>query len=368
MRISVLTSSRADYGIYTPLLRRLKNDAYFDLNIIAFGTHTSKKYGYTIENILDDGFPVNYQVDTVLRDSPKEISQSMSLTINEFSKIWNKEVDKTDLIICLGDRYEMFAAVSASIPFNIPVAHIHGGETTLGAIDNKFRHALTLMSKYHFTSTPIHSERVKELSGDKLNIYNVGALSLDSLETVQLLSTNEINEKFNIDFSIPTILVTFHPETVSFEKNAIYAKELSSTFKELTQFQIVITMPNSDTMGSVIRKEFVTLAEEFDHVITIENFGLQGYFSAMKHSCFLLGNTSSGIIEAASFKKYVINLGDRQKGRSGGENIYHIEIERKKILATINRINGLGIYHKGNIYKNAKPASLQIIEILKKVK
>ena len=158
MRISVLTSSRADYGVYIPLLNRLKNDTHFDLNIIAFGTHTSKDHGYTIDGILADGFMPNYQVETVLGDSPKEIAKSMSLTINEFSEIWNSEVDKTDLIICLGDRYEMFAAVSASIPFNIPIAHIHGGETTLGAIDNKFRHALTLMSQYHFTSASIHSE------------------------------------------------------------------------------------------------------------------------------------------------------------------------------------------------------------------
>jgi len=367
MRISVLTSSRADYGIYTPLLKRLKNDTYFDLNIIAFGTHTSKKHGNTIKNILSDGFTINYQVDTVLGDSPKEITQSLSLTINEFSEIWSKETDKTDLIICLGDRYEMFAAVSASIPFNIPVAHIHGGETTLGAIDNKFRHALTLMSKYHFTSASVHSEKVENLTGNKVDIHNVGALSLDSLETISLLTTNEIKTKFNIDFSIPTILVTFHPETVSYEKNTTYAKELSATFKELTQFQIVITMPNADTMGNIIREEFVTLSDKYDHVIIIENFGLQGYFSAMKHSCFLLGNTSSGIIEAASFKKYVINLGDRQKGRYAGNNVINIKIKRDIILDTIVKTNLLGEYTGDNNYRGKEAAFQQIIKALKKI-
>jgi GDP/UDP-N,N'-diacetylbacillosamine 2-epimerase (hydrolysing) len=367
MRVSILTSSRADYGIYFPLLKRLKDDAYFDLNIIAFGTHTSKKHGYSIDNILADEFDINYQIKTVLGDSPKEIAKSMALTIKEFSEIWEKEKEKTDLIICLGDRYEMFAAVSASIPFNITIAHIHGGETTLGAIDNKFRHALTLIAKYHFTSTAIHAEKVKELLSNENNIYNVGALSLDNLESVKILSIKDFKLKFNIDLSLPTILVTFHPETVSFEKNEAYVKILSSIFREITNFQFVITMPNADTMGNVIRDEFLNLADKFNHIIAVENFGLQGYFSAMKHSQFLLGNTSSGIIEAASFNKYVINLGNRQKGRTGGRNIINIEIEKEAILKAINKIAPLGEFLGRNIYKGEQSASQQIIEILKMI-
>ena len=367
MRISVLTSSRADYGIYLPLLKRLKDDVYFDLNIITFGTHTSKNHGYTIDNIKADGFQIDYQLETVLGDTPKDIAESMALTMNRFAPVWEKEKGKTDLIICLGDRYEMFAAVSASIPFHIPIAHIHGGETTLGAIDNKFRHALSVMANYHFTSTASHAKKVKELIGKNANIYNVGALSLDNLENIQLLSIHEFKTKFSIDLSIPTILVTFHPETVSFERNEVYAKELSAVFKTLLNYQVAITMPNADTMGSIIREEFVNLANEYKHIITVENFGVQGYFSAMKHCHFLLGNTSSGIIEAASFKKYVINLGDRQKGRSAGKNIINTKIEKNTILKTIKKINLLGEYSGKNIYKGEGSVTSQIIEILKKI-
>lgn len=367
MRISLLTSSRADYGIYLPLLQKLKNDTYFDLNIIAFGTHVSKDHGYTIENIIADEFNVGYQVETVIGDTSMDISQSMALTINEFSKIWESEKKKTDLIICLGDRYEMFAAVSASIPFNIPVAHIHGGETTLGAIDNVFRHSLTLMSNYHFTSTSSHSEKVKTLTDNTENIYNVGALSLDNLNAIKLLSINDFKIKFNIDISIPTILVTFHPETVSYEKNEDYIIELSSVLRETIDYQIIITMPNADTMGSIIRKEFEKLSSNYKHIITVENFGIQGYFTAMKHSVFLLGNTSSGIIEAASFNKYVINLGDRQKGRVTGKNVSTIKIEKDTILKEIERVSHLGEFSGKNIYKGGKVASQQIIDVLKQI-
>jgi UDP-hydrolysing UDP-N-acetyl-D-glucosamine 2-epimerase len=367
MRISILTSSRADYGIYTPLLKRLKEDSYFDLNIIAFGTHTSNKHGYTIDNILSDGFEIAYQIDTVLGDTPTEIAKSTALTISKFSEVWKQEKERTDLIICLGDRYEMFAAVSASIPFNIPIAHIHGGETTLGAIDNKYRHALSLMSNYHFTSTAAHAARVKELIGNSDNIYNIGALSLDNLGAIQLLSLDEFKENFDIDLSQPTLLVTFHPETVSYEKNEVYVNELATVFKAITNFQILITMPNADTMGNVIRKKFLNLSDEYSHIISVENLGLQGYFSAMKHCQFLLGNTSSGIIEAASFNKYVINLGDRQLGRASSENIINVEIEEVVIIEAINKVQSLGNYSGDNIYKRAESASQQIIEILKKI-
>jgi len=367
MRVSVLTSSRADFGIYLPLLKSLNDDSYFDLNIIAFGTHMSEGHGFTINNIVDHGFKVEYKVNTVLGDTPRDISKSMALTINEFSEIWNNEKERTDLIICLGDRYEMFAAVTASIPFNIPIAHIHGGETTLGAIDNVFRHSLTLMSKYHFTSTESHSEKVIALTSNKNNVFNIGSLSLDNLDTVKLLSLNEFKTKFNIDLSKPTILVTFHPETVSYKNNEDYSREVSSALKEIQDFQIVITMPNADTMGKIIREDFINICSECEHVISVENFGVQGYFSAMKHCTFLLGNTSSGILEAASFKKYVINLGNRQKGRTAGKNVLNIPIDKVTILKEVEKVAKLGEFSEENIYEGKRPANQQLIEILKKI-
>ncbi len=367
MRISLLTSSRADYGIYLPLLKILKEDPFFDLNIIVFGTHLSKSHGHTIDDIIADGFEVGHQVKTILGDTPKEVSLSMALTIHEFSEIWNVETEKTDLIICLGDRYEMFAAVTASIPFGIPIAHIHGGETTLGAIDNIFRHSLTMMSTYHFASTQAHADKVKMLIGTEKNIFTIGSLSLDNLDSIKLLSLEKFKLKFNIDMSKPTILVTFHPETISFEKNEEYVHILSSVFSALPDFQIVITMPNADTMGNVIRSEFESLGTKYNHIITVENFGIQGYFTIMKHCSFLLGNTSSGIIEAASFKKYVINLGDRQKGRAAGENVIHTKIKKEVILQAIKKLTLVGDFQGENIYKGNNLASQQLIKALKNI-
>ena len=367
MRVSVLTSSRADFGIYLPLLNSLNKDPYFDLNIIAFGTHLSHEHGFTLNNIIEHGFNVQHKVKNIIGDTPKEIAEAMALTIKEFSEIWNVEKGKTDLIICVGDRYEMYAAVSASIPFNLSIAHIHGGETTLGSIDNIFRHSLTLMATYHFTSTESHSEKVIKLTNNMSNVFNIGSLSLDNIDTIQLLSIDEFKFKFNIDLTKPTILVTFHPETVLYENNEGYTKEICSTFEEMQNFQIVITMPNADTMGNIIRENFIHLSSKYNHIFSVENFGIQGYFSAMKHCKFLLGNTSSGILEAASFNKYVINLGNRQKGRTAGKNVLNVPIDKILILEMVKKVTNWGEFFGENIYKGTQPANQRIIEVLKKI-
>ena len=288
-------------------------------------------------------------------------------TIEKFSNIWDEEKGKTDLIICLGDRYEMFAAVTASVPFNIPIAHIHGGETTLGAIDNVFRHSITLMSTYHFTSTENHKNKVIELTSLKEQVLNVGSLSLDNLSSFIPLTEQEFMSKFDIDLSIPTVLVTVHPETVSYQRNEDYALVISDVFQNIKDFQILITKPNADTMGSVIRTEFEKLDDEHKHIIAVENLGLKGYFSAMHHAKFLLGNTSSGIIEAASFNKYVINLGDRQKGRDHGDNVIHSKITYDDMMNSIEKVKLLGSFEGVNIYRNDSLASNQIINYLKSI-
>ncbi len=364
VNIIVLTSSRADYGIYLPLLKKLKADNFFNLQIIAFGTHLSKKYGETINQILNDGFDVAYKIETLLDgDSPKTIAKSMALTIDKFSSMWEKERSTADLILCLGDRYEMFAAVTSSVPFNIPVAHIHGGETTLGAIDNAFRHSLTSISKLHFVSTANHAKRVEQIINSKENIYNVGALSLDNLNDIQLLRRNQFKEKFNIQLNNP-VLVTFHPETIAFKKNEEYINELIFALDTLNN-QILITMPNADTSGNIIRDKIGEFAKRRSKVITVESLGTQGYFSCLQHCAFVLGNSSSGIIEAASFGKYVLNLGNRQLGRDRGENVIDCEIEKDKILNAVKVINTLPKLDKKNIYGDGHTAD-KIIAVLKR--
>ncbi|HEX8514849.1 MAG TPA: UDP-N-acetylglucosamine 2-epimerase [Bacteroidia bacterium] len=363
MIVKVLTSSRADYGIYLPLLKKLKQDQFFTLQIIAFGTHLSKNHGFTSDQIKKDGFEVYHEIETTpLNDSPLDIATAVGETIKKFATFWNSQKDKTDLIICLGDRYEMFGAVAASLPFNIRVAHFHGGETSLGAIDEAFRHSITAMAQLHFTSTEQSAKRVEAIKGSPEGIYNIGAMSLDNLNELQLLTEKEFEKAFGVLPKNP-ILVTFHPETVAFDKNELYTNEILKVLTQLED-QIFITLPNSDTNGNVIRKAFLELSRSRKNVHCFESLGTQGYFSAIAFSSFLLGNTSSGIIEAASFNKYVINLGDRQKGREHGENVIDCEIKAEYILDIITYLKTLSTGAFKNPYGDGH-SSDKVLSLLK---
>jgi GDP/UDP-N,N'-diacetylbacillosamine 2-epimerase (hydrolysing) len=369
IKIAVLTSSRADFGIYLPLLKllRAKNDE-FELNIIAFGSHTSSHYGLTKSEIRNQKFEIHTEIDTLLpSDDVASIALSFANTNMEFAKFWATNQNNFDWVISLGDRFEMAAAVIAGIPFNIKFAHIHGGETTLGAIDNTYRHTITLASSMHFVSAEAFKERISELTHTTENIYVTGALSLDNLSEIPFLTKEEFLEKWKIDLSKPSILITIHPETVAFDKNLEYAESAALALKMLcSTHQLIITMPNADTMGSVFREKFEKLHKENStSIFLIENFGTQSYFTCMKYCDFLLGNTSSGIIEAASFNKYVIDIGDRQKGRLCGENVIHVPFDSKQIIAVTQKISGLQ-YEGKNIYARGLAAPI-IVEALQKI-
>lgn len=363
MKIAVLTSSRADYGLYLPLLKILKKDPFFDLNIIVFGTHLSARYGNTIDNIIEDSFLISHCIETIPEgDCPADISYSMGKAIISFTDIWQKY--SYDLIIALGDRYEMFAACVSSISFSIPIAHIHGGETTLGAIDDVFRHSITHMAKYHFTAAEKYKNRVIELKGSSRGVYNVGALSIENLKSLSLLSLVAFKDKFNIDLSIPSILVTFHPETVAFERNEIYINELISALSSVKDYQIIITMPNADTNGNMIRKKFESFIKENVNAVGIESFGTIGYLTCMKYCSMMLGNTSSGFIEASYFTKYVINLGERQLGRIVTKNIRNVSIEKSKIIDAIEAFKDQHFDGYENIYGEGNTA-MKIVSVIK---
>ena len=351
MRVGVLTSSRADFGIYLPLLKKMQNDSFFNLRIIAFGSHLSPFHGYTLKTIEAEGFPVDAKIESLLTgDSPEAIATAMSLTMMKFSQYWGTHASQYDIVLCLGDRYEMFAAVTAGVPFGIKFAHLHGGEKTLGAIDNFFRHSISQAAWCHFASTAAYAERLGQMLDEPERIYNVGALSLDSLADIAFLSKDEIKNKWNIDMTAPTILVTFHPETVNVSENTEYANELVKTFIALSQFQIVITMPNADTLGATVRNIFIAKLSGQRHIVMVENLGTRGYFSVIHHCAFLLGNTSSGIIEAASLGKYVINVGDRQKGRMQSDNVVNVPVSSEAMLKAVESISGKGDYKGENIY------------------
>lgn len=364
-QITVLTSSRADYSIYRPLLQVLKKEPAIKLQLVAFGTHTAAAFGNTADAIRKDGFTIEKELPFVLDgSSPKTIADSMAKTMEQFAKVW--EELPTDLIICLGDRYEMFAAVAASVPFNIPIAHIHGGETTLGAMDNIFRHSLTHMATLHFAGCEAYRQRIIELKGTDNNVFNTGALSIDNFQSLELLTKEQFVEKFGVDLDKPTLLTTFHPETVSFNRNEEYAKQLSVALKKLADdFQVIITMPNADTMGNVIREEMQALAaNNKDRIFAFENLGTIGYLSAMKHCAMLVGNTSSGFAEASYFPKWVVNLGSRQDGRLMTENIRTIDIDDELIVKTVKALSRLSVPSIQHPYGKGQAASAMMQHIM----
>ena len=366
MRIGLLTSSRADFGIYYPLVKELWNDKAFDVEIIAFGTHLKKQYGYTIDEINKLGFEVKHKIETETKNNnSSDIAKSIGNTIVKFSNFWDN--NNFDLVIALGDRYEMFAAVSAASPFGLDIAHIHAGETTLGAIDNAYRHSISLMSKYLFVSTEEYKNRATELSEISNNVFNVGALSIDNLMSQKLFSNDEFYERFGIDLNKPSILSTFHPETVSLDKNEGYIKELISAFEVLKgKYQLIITMPNSDTMGDMIREQLISFSEKYNSVKLVESFGMEGYLTAMKNCEILLGNTSSGFVEAAFFPKWVVNIGDRQKGRIITENIINSLVEKGSILNAVKFVEENTISSDTNIYGDGNTSG-RIVDIIKNI-
>lgn len=353
MKIGVLTSSRADYGIYLPLLKRLKEDNKYNLEIIAFGTHLSKHHGYTVDTIKEDGFSIIHEISSIIaNDDENSIATCFGLTSLKFADFWKN--NKYNWVFCLGDRYEMAAAVCAGIPYGVLFAHLHGGETTLGAFDNIYRHQISLASKKHFPATEVFAERISQIIGSEEDIYTVGSLSIEELNSLAIPSEIEFRAKYNIhtDFA----LLTFHPETISPEKNHEYAEEMRKGLLEISQnILLVITMPNADTFGSIYRNAILQLkSDNPSNVILIENFGKLNYFAAMKYCKLLIGNTSSGIIEAASFGKHVINVGDRQKGRAHSENVINCEFTAENIVRSFSIVLTMGDFNGENIYYRPK--------------
>lgn len=333
IKIGVLTSSRADYGIYRNLLKLFFNHNKIHLSIIVFGMHLQKQHGETIKEIISDNyFDKIFKLNGMpINDSKLDISNGYGELIKSFSKFWNK--NNFDLIFALGDRFEMSAAVQAAVPYEIKIAHIHGGEISLGSVDNIYRDQISIAAKLHFTSTLEAKKRLKKLLIDNKLVFNVGSLSIDKLDIKTLPNWETICKKFNLP-NKPFVLITFHPETIGTDKNKFYVETLYKSLTRLSKsIHLIITQANADNLGNLYRKMNLKLQKKNPKNISIvDSFGKLNYFSAINSSRFLLGNTSSGIIEAASFGKYVLNVGQRQAGRTRSKNTIDISYNVEEIL------------------------------------
>jgi len=362
VRVGVITTSRADYSIYLPLLKEMEKDDQICLTVFSLGMHNSENYGMTVERIKKDGFKtVSTEDALVYGHSSDGVSKSVGKTVMQMSDMLKE--NKQDLIICLGDRFEMFGAVSAVIPFGLPIAHIHGGEITEGAIDEKYRHAITKLADIHFTTCENHKNRVLQMGSVPSQTFNVGSLGVQNLKTVKSLSLDKIEEKFGIDMTKKTILGTYQPVTTETAKSEYMVNEFCKSLEELN-YQFVLTLGNADTSGDIFIKKITELGKKNPEKYKIfENLGVEGYVSVMKHSDLVIGNSSSGIIEAASLSKPVVNIGNRQKGRQCSDNVIHCSEESLSILEAVKKAEELVGKSFNNVYEKENTAEEIIIKL-----
>ena len=283
INIGVLTSSRADYGIYLPLLKKMREDKAIEFFFNCFWYTSKKDFGYTVEQIEMDGFNIDKRLDClkIWGYTPEDIAQNYAYTGSMFAKYWGKLL--LIWFLCLGDRFEMAAAVNAGIPHGISFAHSHAGESSQGAIDNIYRDQISLASELHFVSINALQDRIEKLTGKMKTAFYCGAIGLENIQSIQLLSIEEFKAKWNIDLSIPTILLTVHPETIQPERNKNYIKELEKVLRELLdETQVLATMPNVDTLGSWYRKMFddmkgidnLKLLKILEHSLTLAQWNI----------------------------------------------------------------------------------------------
>ncbi len=333
--IGVVTVARSDYGIYRPILRRIQSDPELRLRLFVSGMHLSPEFGLTVRAIEADGFEIGERIEMLLSsDTPEGVAKSMGLGLLGFAQALART--PPDILVVLGDRFEMFAAAAAALPFNIPLAHIHGGESTEGAIDESLRHALTKMSHLHFATTKLYARRIVQMGEEPWRVVVSGAPSLDNLSEVEWLSVPQLKELHGIDLAGPTLLATYHPVTLEPERTQADLGELLAALEAADQ-PVIFTYPNADAQGRLIIEGIREFAARHSRAQVAVNLGTAAYFSAMRYAAAMVGNSSSGIIEAASFKLPVVNIGQRQRGRLQGRNVIQVDPSRQAILEGIRR-------------------------------
>jgi UDP-hydrolysing UDP-N-acetyl-D-glucosamine 2-epimerase len=334
-RIGVVTVARSDYGIYLPILRMIQQDPDLELVLIVGGMHLSPEFGLTVNILEADGFKPSGKVEMLLSsDSPEGVAKSVGLGVIGFAQAFAQL--KPDLLLLLGDRFEMMAAAVAALPFKVPIAHIHGGESTEGSIDEAIRHSITKMSHIHFASTETHGARIRQMGEEPWRVTVSGAPSLDNLQGMAFLSAEALERKYGLDLDRPPLLITYHPVSLDYENTEYQVTELLAALRTCG-LPLIFTFPNADTSGRKIIQMIELFVKDMTLARVIVNLGTDGYFSLMSHAAAVVGNSSSGIVEAASFKLPVVNIGERQRGRFHAGNVIDCGYLRGQILEAIRK-------------------------------
>ncbi len=337
-KICVVTGTRAEYGLLNPLLHAIEQSDKLELQLIATGTHLEPEFGMTANQIEADGFTIAKRVNIELNsDTPEGVSISMSKALTGMAGAFAELLP--DMLVLLGDRYEIFATAAAAAVAGIPIAHIHGGETTEGAIDEAFRHSISKMSYLHFTAAETYRRRVIQLGESPERVFNVGGLGVDVISRLKPMTKAELEQSIDFKLDKPFLLVTFHPATLDKVSSEVQFEQLLGALDEFPEIKVIFTGANADTDGKVINRkirEYVELHSE--RVVSFESLGYLRYLSAMKYAAAVVGNSSSGLLEAPSFKVPTVNIGSRQTGRVKADSVADCEPETGSISGALHRV------------------------------
>ena len=365
-KICVVTGSRADYGLLRWVMQEIKDNPELILQLIVTGMHLSANFGLTCEEIEADGFVSDRNVVALTNDdSPVGVAKSIGNALAGCAEAFHEL--QPDIVVVLGDRFEIFAAASAALVAKIPIAHLHGGESTVGAFDEAMRHSITKMSQLHFVAAKAYADRVVQLGETPSKVFNVGGLGIDNIKNLNLLSLEELETSLQFELDKQSLLVTFHPVTLEDETGEHQMRELLDALSELKDTSIIFTMPNADVGGEKIMKLIKNYVSQNVNAHSFISLGQRRYLSCIANVDAVIGNSSSGLIEAPSFKKGTINIGDRQLGRSQSASVINCQPDKNSITAALERVytvdfqeslaEAINPYGEGG-------ASVKVVEIL----
>jgi UDP-hydrolysing UDP-N-acetyl-D-glucosamine 2-epimerase len=366
--IAIATFSRAEYSSCLPLLLEIRADQALQLRLVVSGTHLSPEFGYTIKEIEEDGFDIDERLEMLLSsDTPAGAAKALGLATISFADSFSRS--RPDILVLVGDRYELLAAASAALLFRIPVAHVSGGDVTEGAIDNQVRYAVTMLSSLHFVSMQAHADRLVQLGVEKSRVFVTGDPALDMLRKITLLTRVKLEESLGVHLNPPVLMVTFHPTTLG---DLTAGEETEALLKALegTDGTLIFSSPGADTQGRMILQRIKAFVQGRRNAFFFANLGQLRYYSLMAQSDLMVGNSSSGIWEAPSFGLPVVNIGDRQKGRLRAGNVLDVastpECIRAGIELALSKESLLRHSGLANPYGDGMAAS-RILSVLKDI-
>lgn len=356
-KICILTATRAEYGLLKPIIVKLKNIPEFDVRVVVTGAHLSPEFGLTYKEIEQDGINIDAKIEILLSaDTPSAISKSMGLAMISFTDYFDR-LDP-DILVVLGDRYETLAVCCTAMNKRIPIAHLYGGETTEGAVDESIRHAITKLSYLHFTSTEEYRNRVIQLGEQPDRVFCVGAIGIENILNEKLMSKHELEDSINFRLDKPYAIVTFHPVTLEDSNSGEQFQALLKVIENHKDMKFIFTKANADKDGRIINQLIDKYVRENDNAVDFASLGMHRYLSALKYCTMVIGNSSSGLVEAPSFGIPTINIGERQKGRIQSDSVINcepiqIEIEKAILLALTDGFkekasNTINPYGNGN--------------------